>query len=102
MTWQHKPGAPTTTPAHPTVPGPYQQEHIDLVNSIRGGTPLNESKRIAESTMTAIMGRMSTYSGKLVTWEQAMASQQNLMPAELKMGEIAVPPVAVPGKDVLI
>ena len=35
---------------------PYDQEHIDLVNSIRAGMPLNEAKTVAESTLTAIMG----------------------------------------------
>jgi len=99
--YQNKAGKPTTTPEHPVLIGPYQQEHIDLVNSIRSGKPLNEAKRIAESTMTAIMGRMSAYTGKLVTWEQAMNSQMSLMPGDVKLGPIAVPAVAVPGKDQL-
>ncbi|MDQ3440258.1 MAG: Gfo/Idh/MocA family oxidoreductase, partial [Planctomycetota bacterium] len=55
--------------------GEYQQEHIDLINSIRAGAPLNEAERIAHSTLTAIMGRMSAYTGKLVTWDQAMNSR---------------------------
>ena len=38
---------------------------------------------MAESTLTAIMGRMSAYTGKAVTWEQALNSQQNLMPENL-------------------
>ena len=59
---------------------PYDQEHIDLVASIRDGRPLNELKTVAESTLTAIMGRMSAYTGKAVTWEQALNSKQNLLP----------------------
>lgn len=84
------------------TPGPYEQEHIDLVNSIRNGTPLNELRTVAESTLTAIMGRMSAYTGKEVTWEQALNSKQNLMPTELAMGPLPVPPVAVPGQTELI
>jgi predicted dehydrogenase len=81
---------------------PYDQEHIDLVASIRDGRPLNELKTVAESTLTAIMGRMSTYTGKAVTWEQALNSKQNLLPSELKFGPLAIPAIAVPGETELI
>ena len=40
------------------------QEHTDLIESIRSGKPINELKNVAESTLTAIMGRMSAYTGK--------------------------------------
>ena len=77
-------------------------EHRDLIASIRSGKPLNEGKRIAETTMTAILGRMSAYSGQEVTWEQAMASDVSLMPAHLSMdAKLTVPPVAVPGKSAI-
>ena len=69
--------------------GPYQQEHKDLIDSIRKGTPLNECQRIAESTLTAIMGRMSAYTGKEVSWEQALNSKLTLFPEKLEMGPIA-------------
>jgi len=81
---------------------PYVQEHIDLLASIRAGKPLNELKTVAESTLTAIMGRMSAYTGKAVTWEQALNSKLDLMPSKLVMGDLAVPPVAVPGQTELI
>jgi len=81
---------------------PYVQEHIDLVASIRAGKPLNELKNVAESTLTAIMGRMSAYTGKLVTWEQALGSQEDLMPTRLAFGPMPVPPVAVPGQTALL
>jgi predicted dehydrogenase len=83
------------------APSPYQQEHIDLIASIRKNEPLNEAKRIAESTLTAIMGRMSAYTGKEVTWEQAMNSHESLMPDKLELGPIATPAVAMPGKTQL-
>ena len=80
-------------------PNPYVLEHRDLVKSIRAGKPLNEAKRVAESTMTAILGRLSAYSGKEVTWDQAMASKISLMPTNLKMDmSLEVPPVAIPGR----
>jgi predicted dehydrogenase len=83
------------------APTPYQQEHIDLIASIRKNEPLNEAQRIAESTLTAIMGRMSAYTGKEVTWEQAMASNESLMPSKLELGPIATPAVAMPGRTQL-
>jgi myo-inositol 2-dehydrogenase/D-chiro-inositol 1-dehydrogenase len=81
---------------------PYVQEHIDLLASIRAGKPLNELRTVAESTLTAIMGRMSAYTGEAVTWEQALNSRQDLMPERLVMGPLPVPPVAVPGQTKLI
>ena len=61
---------------------PYEQEHIDLIESIRSGKPLNEAKQVAESTVTAIMGRKSAYSGQEITWEAAMNSQWNYTPKQ--------------------
>ncbi len=82
---------------------PYEQEHVDLIASITGTGPyLNEAKRIAESTLHAIMGRMSAYTGKVVTWEQAMNSRLDLMPKNPTLGPIDTPEVAVPGKTGLI
>ena len=83
-------------------PGPYQQEHTDLINSIRAGKPLNEGIRIADSCLTAIMGRMSAYTGQAITWEQALNSKEDTMPKELVLGPLPVPPVAVPGKTPFI
>ncbi|HTU17772.1 MAG TPA: Gfo/Idh/MocA family oxidoreductase [Gemmataceae bacterium] len=82
---------------------PYVQEHTDLIESIRSGKPLNELKRVAESTLTAIMGRMSAYTGKEVSWEQALNSQEDTMPKDLTM-DMSLPatPVAIPGKKPLI
>jgi predicted dehydrogenase len=81
-------------------PNPYVLEHKDLIKSIRAGQPQNEGRQVAESTMTAILGRMAAYSGQEVTWDQAMASNVSLMPASLTMdAHLEVPPVAVPGKS---
>jgi myo-inositol 2-dehydrogenase/D-chiro-inositol 1-dehydrogenase len=81
---------------------PYVQEHADFIASIRGGSPYNELKTVAESTLTAIMGRMSTYTGKAVTWDQALNSKEQLMPAGLTLGPLPTPAVAVPGQTPLV
>ena len=81
---------------------PYVQEHTDFIASIRAGSPYNELKTVAESTLTAIMGRMSAYTGKVVTWEQALESKEVLMPPALTLGPLATPAVAVPGQTPLV
>lgn len=84
-------------------PDPYTTEHEDLIASITGSGPYrNEGRRIAESTLMAIMGRMSAYTGKAITWEQAMNSKLDLMPPNLAFGPLPVPEVAVPGRTPLI
>jgi len=83
-------------------PSAYMQEHADLIASIRAGKPLNETKQVAESVLTAIMGRMSAYTGQEVSWDQALNSKEDLMPAKLEFGPLPVAPVAVPGKTPLI
>ena len=59
---------------------PYQTEHDDLFAAIRNNTPYNEGEYGANSTLTAIMGRMAVYGGKPVKWEKALNSQIDLMP----------------------
>jgi predicted dehydrogenase len=84
-------------------PSPYVQEHADLIASIREGRPLNEGRRIAESTLTAIMGRMSAYTGRALKWDWAMnASKLDLTPPGYEFGDLPVAPVAVPGKTQLV
>ena len=81
----------------------YVQEHVDLVAAITSGKPVNESGRLADSTLTAIMGRMSAYTGKQVTWEQAMQSKLDIWPKEpLAFGPWPVPAVPMPGKEQLV
>jgi myo-inositol 2-dehydrogenase / D-chiro-inositol 1-dehydrogenase len=80
---------------------PYVQEHTDFIASLRAGKPLNELKNVAESTMTAIMGRMSAYTGLAVSWDEALNSKESLMPEALRFGPMEVPPVAMPGRTKL-
>ena len=75
----------------------YQTEHDELFAGIRSGKPINNGEYMAKSTLLAIMGRMATYTGKQITWEQAMNSQENLTPERYEWGSIASPTVAMPG-----
>jgi predicted dehydrogenase len=58
----------------------YQVEHDDLFAAIRADKPYNEAEYGAYSTMTAIMGRMATYSGQLVEWDDAFNCKTELIP----------------------
>lgn len=81
---------------------PYVQEHTDLIESIRAGRPANDLKSVTESSLTAILGRMSAYTGKAVTWEQAINSKEQLMPDNLAWGPRPTPPVAMPGQTQVV
>jgi predicted dehydrogenase len=59
---------------------PYQREFDVFIESIRAGSPINEADDGAVSTLTAIMGRMAAYSGREVTWEQALDSPESFAP----------------------
>ncbi len=78
---------------------PYVQEHKDLIASIREGKPLNEAQQIAESTLTAIMGREAAYTGQVIKWDEFLKSPLNLMPENLSIdAKLPEPPVPIPGK----
>ncbi len=77
----------------------YSQEHIELFDAIRTGKTINQGEQMAHSTLMGIMGRMAGYTGKKITWDQALNSKENLMPVHLDMkGSLPFPPVAIPGK----
>jgi predicted dehydrogenase len=75
----------------------YQNEHNALFAGIRAGKPIHNGDYMTKSTLMAIMGRMATYTGKVITWDMAMDSQQDLTPARYEFGPMPVPPVAKPG-----
>jgi predicted dehydrogenase len=75
----------------------FQQEHRELFASIRSGRPINNGDYMAKSTMMAILGRMATYTGQLITWDQAMASHETLAPRSLDWTSLPEPAVAIPG-----
>ncbi|MES2124990.1 MAG: Gfo/Idh/MocA family oxidoreductase [Gemmatimonadota bacterium] len=80
---------------------PYVEEHRDLVASIRSGKPLNEARRIAESTLTAIMGREAAYTGQVIEWQKLIATPFNIRPTLTTLGALETPPVPVPGQTTL-
>jgi len=77
---------------------PYVQEHADLIASIRAGQPLNEGRQVAESTLTAIMGREAAYTGQEITWDAILNAPQDLVPSDVQFGSMPVAPVAIPGQ----
>jgi len=77
---------------------PYNQEHQDLIASIRAGKPLNAAQTVAESTLTGIMGREAAYSGQTIDWDEALNSNTRLGPATYELGPLPFPAVALPGQ----
>jgi hypothetical protein len=75
----------------------YQVEHNELFAAIRAGTTINDGQWMTQSTMMAILGRMAAYSGQTVSWEQAINSAEDWTPPAYQLGEIDMPPVALPG-----
>jgi predicted dehydrogenase len=82
----------------------YQQEHKDLIDSIRNGKPIVELKQTADSSLTAVMGRMAAYTGQRVTWDfVTKESQLDLFPKDLTWdSSLPEPKHAVPGTTKLI
>lgn len=77
---------------------PYIQEHIHLVTAIRTNEYVNEAEQTAKSTLTAIMGRESAYTGKKISWEEIMKSDMRLGPVEYHMGDVDMEfPIPIPG-----
>lgn len=81
----------------------FQIEHNELFGGIRKNEPVNNGEYMSKSTLMAIMGRMATYTGQKVTWEQAMNSTEDLSPSGYDWD--AKPPVsevAIPGYTKLV
>ena len=87
---------------------PYQQEHNELFAAVRAGDyKLDDTQHGIESTMSAILGRMATYSGQLITWDEALATDLKLVPdisdfndeAPVLPDENGYYPVPVPGES---
>jgi len=77
----------------------YDNEHIHLFNAIRAGEAVNDGVRMAHSTLAAIMARMAAYTGKRITWDMAMNSQEKLVPDNLTWDmKLPIAPMAIPGK----
>ena len=76
----------------------YQAEHDELFASIRKSEPINDGIRMTHSTLMAILGRMAAYTGQVITWEQALNSQEDLLPPKLDWTvSLKEPEIAMPG-----
>jgi hypothetical protein len=75
----------------------YQNEHNELIASIRAGKPIYNGDYMTNSTLMAIMGRMATYTGQVITWDKALHSKENLTPKKYEFGPLPVAAVAQPG-----
>jgi predicted dehydrogenase len=78
------------------VTDPYVQEHINLVTGIRTGNVVNDAEAQVNSSLITIMGRMSAYSGKDVTWEEVMNSDLYLGPKTYAFGPVPGIPEVIP------
>ncbi len=87
-------------------PSMYDVEHVELFKSIKEGNPINNGQYMCYSTMLAILGRMCTYTGQRITWDEAWNSQLDMTPESYEWGDVKLPPevlaVAMPGKTTLV
>lgn len=78
-------------------PSMYRQEHVAMYESIRSGNPINNGHYMTNSTLVAIMGRMCSYTGKELKWDQILSSQERLGPMNYEWSDVPVGTVAIPG-----
>jgi predicted dehydrogenase len=77
----------------------YQVEHDELFASIRNGKPINDGVWMAHSTLMALMGRMAAYTGKEISWTEALNSEEKLVPDNLTWDmKLPIKPMAMPGQ----
>ena len=90
---------------------PYQQEHMEFLQSIRAGKPFQRAKTLADSTLATVLGQATVYTGKRITWKEALDSKFAFPPqGEIKMdmeppvkpGADGIYPVAIPGQTKLV
>jgi len=86
--WRHKKTGPDDM---------YQNEHNALFAAIRSGDTINNGQYMCNSNLMAIMGRMAAYTGKTVTWEEALNSKLELTPPAYDWVDVPIAPVAQPG-----
>jgi len=80
-------------------PNMYQVEHNELFASIRSGNVINDGEWMSQSTLAALMGRMAAYTGKEITWDEALNSNWKLVPDELTLGmDLPFRPIPMPGQ----
>ncbi len=85
------------SPQNEKKPSMYDLEHVALFKSIRESKPINNGDYMCKSTLMAIMGREACYSGKTITWDEAMKSEQSLVPKVYQWGDAPEVVVHNPG-----
>ncbi len=90
---------------------PYEQEHLEFLQSIREGKPFQRAKVLADSTMATLLGMLAVYSGQKISWQEAVDSKFAFPPTgeitmqtepPVKPGADGIYPVAIPGQTKLI
>ncbi|MBM3858067.1 MAG: hypothetical protein FJ395_00275 [Verrucomicrobia bacterium] len=103
ITWKADPLQPDSTP--------YIQEHKEFLKTLRDGKPMRGAKVLADSTMVTVLGQLSAYTGKRLTWKETMDSKFAFPPQgeitmktepPVKPGPDGIYPVAIPGKTKLL
>ena len=88
VAWEYPYPKPGDADQSMVVPDPYVQELIRLVTAIRTNKPINDTEQHVQSTIMAIMGRESAYTGKFITWDQIIASDMKLGPDTYEFGPV--------------
>jgi hypothetical protein len=79
----------------------YQTEHDEMFAAIRSGNVINNGDRMIKSTALAVMARMAAYTGKIITWEDCLNSQESIVPADMSWdAKVQVPEIAMPGRTI--
>jgi predicted dehydrogenase len=95
--WRYRPPTPTFKD------NGYETEHEEMYASIRAGQPINTGERMIKATLMAIMARMAAYTGKEITWEMALNSQEDTFPKNIHWDmKLPVAPVPIPGRTPFI
>ncbi len=90
---------------------PYEQEHLEFLQSIRAGRPFQRARILANSTLATVLGQLAVYSGRKITWKEALESRFAFPPRgevtmdtepPVKPGAGGIYPVAVPGNTQLL
>jgi predicted dehydrogenase len=76
----------------------YQTEHDELFAAIRSGKAINNGEYMSKTTLLGVMGRMASYTGQAVTWEQVLNSNEDFSLSKYEWGPFPTPSVAMPGQ----
>ncbi len=97
MAWEYEyPLDEEGRPTNRVAISSYDEEHINFVTAIRNNTPLNQTHDLAAATLCGVMGRESAITGRVVTWDDMMASNLRLGPAEYAMGPVPEVDISLP------